>query len=150
MIMSAVFIPLLRQNILSHKSFNFNPILNLIYPSRLIENVFFFQLNSHMTDNDLYKEIQSSFKKLTVLKRHWHAYMMIQWLLITLNLDSVSVEQRSIGSSHTWPIALNQNNIFVWCAKGICIWSDSNDYLHVGFTIRMHGMQFHICPVYTT
>ena len=83
-------------------------------------------------------------ENFTVLKQHWHVYMMIYWgpLMTTkvynllcsiwvlhsipltmmyfwkdLNLDSVSVEQPWICSSHTcladhsqsWSMALNQN-----------------------------------------
>ena len=41
---------------------NFRPISNLVYISKLIEKVIAPRLHSHMTNNDLYEELQSSYR----------------------------------------------------------------------------------------
>ena len=42
---------------------NFRPISNLVYISKLIEKVIASRLHSHMTNNNLYEELQSSYRK---------------------------------------------------------------------------------------
>ena len=42
---------------------NFRPISNLVYISKLIERVIASRLHSHMTNNNLYEELQSAYRK---------------------------------------------------------------------------------------
>ena len=61
---NAVLIPLLKKISLDQEIFNnFRPISNLVYISKLIEKVIASRLHSHMTDNNLYEELQSSYRK---------------------------------------------------------------------------------------
>ena len=77
---NAVLIPLLKKISLDQEIFNnFKPISNLVYISKLIEKVIASRLHSHMTNNNLYEELQSSYRNFTVLKQHWHVFMMTYW-----------------------------------------------------------------------
>ena len=61
---NAVLIPLLKKKSLDQEIFNnLRPISNLVYISKLIEQVIAFRLHSHMTNNDLCEELQSSYRK---------------------------------------------------------------------------------------
>ena len=61
---NAVLIPLLKKISLDQEIFNnFRPISNLVYISKLIEKVIASRLHSHMTNNNLYEELQSSNRK---------------------------------------------------------------------------------------
>ena len=61
---NAVLIPLLKKISLDQEIFNnFRPISNLVYISKLIEKVIASRLHSHMTNNNLYEELQSSYRK---------------------------------------------------------------------------------------
>ena len=61
---NAVLIPLLKKISLDQDIFNnFRPISNLVYISKLIEKVIASRLHSHMTNNNLYEELQSSYRK---------------------------------------------------------------------------------------
>ena len=61
---NAVLIPLLKNISLDQEMFNnFRPISNLVYISKLIEKVIASRLHSHMTNNNLYEELQSSYRK---------------------------------------------------------------------------------------
>ena len=42
---------------------NFRPIWNLVYLSKLIEKVIAYQLHNHMTNSDLYEELQALYIK---------------------------------------------------------------------------------------
>ena len=61
---NAVLIPLLKKSSLDQEIFNnFRPISKLVYISKLIEKAIASRLHSHMTNNDLYEELQSSYRK---------------------------------------------------------------------------------------
>ena len=61
---NAVLIPLLNKIALDQDIFNnFRPISNLVYISKLIEKVVASRLHSHMTNNNLHEELQSSYRK---------------------------------------------------------------------------------------
>ena len=61
---NAVLIPLLKKISLEQEIFNnFRLISNLVYISKLIEKVIASRLHSHMTNNNLYEELQSSYRK---------------------------------------------------------------------------------------
>ena len=61
---NAVLIPLLKNISLDQEIFNnVRPISNLVYISKLIEKVIASRLHSHMTNNNLYEELQSLYRK---------------------------------------------------------------------------------------
>ena len=61
----AIVLPLLKKICLDPEIFNnFRPISNLMFVSKLIEKVVASRLHSHMLQNDLYEQFQSSYRKL--------------------------------------------------------------------------------------
>ena len=61
---NAVLVPVLKKISLDQEIFtNFRPISYLVYISKVIENVIASRLPSHMTNNNLYEELLSSYRK---------------------------------------------------------------------------------------
>ena len=61
---NVLLIPLLKKISLDQEmANNFRPVSNLVYFSKLIEKVIASRLHSHMTNNNLYEELLSSYRK---------------------------------------------------------------------------------------
>ena len=61
---NAVLIPLLKKISLDQEIFNnFRPISNLVYIPKHIKKVIVSRMHNHMTNNNLYEELQSSYSK---------------------------------------------------------------------------------------